>query len=353
VFECYLITNTINGKRYVGQAWYGAQRRWREHVRLAGSRKRLKGIDGAIQKYGAEAFTFEVIGTALNERDLDDMEQRFIAEYATFAPAGRGYNLTIGGGGCQKWQPTEENLKNIAAANRRIHADPAYRTALLAALHRTRESSAWQAAYAASMARVIAETDAADPEGAAKRARMRKANARHAARKRGANVPKLIGPEAQAAADATDPTGAEARAKARESMKRHNARVAGESVPFVKSLEVAARDLADPEGARRRAEARASAARCNARKRGQDVPIRLQSERGAANIAALDAADPDGAKKRARLREAKARCAARKAAGIPAHHSGKELDEIDPAGADKRRRQRETDRKRRTNDRAS
>ena len=54
----YKITNNINGKVYIGQS-NNIQRRFSEH-QTKGESSRIP-IDVAIQKYGKENFSFEVI----------------------------------------------------------------------------------------------------------------------------------------------------------------------------------------------------------------------------------------------------------------------------------------------------
>lgn len=90
--KIYVIRNTTNGKCYVGQTWQDVETRWKQHLQLAG---KCRAIESALSKYGADAFTFEVIDEANTENDLNNLEQHYIAELNTMAP--KGYNLRIGG----------------------------------------------------------------------------------------------------------------------------------------------------------------------------------------------------------------------------------------------------------------
>lgn len=97
----YVITNKINGKKYVGQS-VNISRRWKEH------RSRYQIEDGylykAMRKYGLDAFTFEIL-TECNKTDLNVLEQHWIKVYQSNNP-NFGYNLTAGGDA-----PVEANFK--------------------------------------------------------------------------------------------------------------------------------------------------------------------------------------------------------------------------------------------------
>ena len=91
----YLVTNTINGKQYIGKTTDRLARRWIHHCNGRDVAHSL--IDAAIQRYGEEAFTLETIEESNDEAILYEMEAFCIQELGTRIP--RGYNLTDGGGG--------------------------------------------------------------------------------------------------------------------------------------------------------------------------------------------------------------------------------------------------------------
>lgn len=61
----YVVTNTINGKQYVGQTWLAVALRWRAHCNAARtSAKYCKmPIVNAIRKYGEQAFNVATVNT--------------------------------------------------------------------------------------------------------------------------------------------------------------------------------------------------------------------------------------------------------------------------------------------------
>ena len=90
----YLITNKMTGQMYVGQS-IRIYRRFDEHRRAQGFGH--SRIDNAINKYGAENFSFEIIITMENDTEqLNDAEREWIAILNTYEDKNH-YNLTPGG----------------------------------------------------------------------------------------------------------------------------------------------------------------------------------------------------------------------------------------------------------------
>lgn len=112
----YLITNTVNGKVYIGQTTRTIQKRWADHCSEAYQPHR-KGYNApiyrAIRKYSAEAFQVEELETCVDQSSLNLAEQRHIEERnATSSKI--GYNARAGGrqgGSC-----TAETKYKIAAS---------------------------------------------------------------------------------------------------------------------------------------------------------------------------------------------------------------------------------------------
>lgn len=104
------MTNTVNGKQYVGQTTRGAKYRWSQHI-LDAKQGKNRILCHAIRKYGASAFTLEVIDTADNHDDLDAKEIHWIKGHGSLSPG--GYNLAAGG-----QRPPANNIEGTRQRNR-------------------------------------------------------------------------------------------------------------------------------------------------------------------------------------------------------------------------------------------
>ena len=87
----YRFTNTVNGKRYVGQSWQFF-RRVTDHVMGRGCAKLLCR---ALKKHGTDNFVIEILYQCQLQDTLDKAEVLLIAVNGSLAPA--GYNLASGG----------------------------------------------------------------------------------------------------------------------------------------------------------------------------------------------------------------------------------------------------------------
>lgn len=87
----YKITNLLNNKIYVGQSIH-PEKRWKEHQQHAKACDDNYPIHLAINKYGANNFSFEILEWT---EDYDNEEARLIQEYNSLVP--NGYNLIEGG----------------------------------------------------------------------------------------------------------------------------------------------------------------------------------------------------------------------------------------------------------------
>ena len=104
-----MITNCVNGKKYVGITSRSIKQRFNEHC------KTDSYIGRAIRKYGESNFSITQIDKSSNWEELCEKEVSYIKEYDSFD---NGYNQTIGGDGVvlkedKLIEKTEENSMYI------------------------------------------------------------------------------------------------------------------------------------------------------------------------------------------------------------------------------------------------
>lgn len=85
----YCITNTLNGKKYIGQTIQNVSRRIDRH------KIGPFAIGNAYRKYGEENFKVEILFNSFDTEYLNKAEKQLIKSYNTMYP--NGYNLMEGG----------------------------------------------------------------------------------------------------------------------------------------------------------------------------------------------------------------------------------------------------------------
>ena len=98
----YKITNTINGKSYIGQTIQNVKERFYQHCATKCSKAVSNmAIHIAIKKYGKSNFIVEVI-EEIDSANLNDRERYWIKYYNSY---NNGYNSTKGGqDGCKPFK---------------------------------------------------------------------------------------------------------------------------------------------------------------------------------------------------------------------------------------------------------
>ena len=106
----YVITNLVNGKKYIGQSIDIQARFIRHKTNGKALKKYVKDshLYRAMRKYGVNNFSFEILEEC-PEGKLNEREIYYIDLYKTY-DSDYGYNETLGGGGYSKY-----NKKEIAS----------------------------------------------------------------------------------------------------------------------------------------------------------------------------------------------------------------------------------------------
>lgn len=107
----YKITNTLNGKIYIGQTLQPFNSRVNEHKKKMRNGTKHPLYD-AMRKYGISAFSFEVIDTAIDADDLNKKEVYWIEHFNSMHP--NGYNLTSGGAGTFDYHHTDDDKQRMS-----------------------------------------------------------------------------------------------------------------------------------------------------------------------------------------------------------------------------------------------
>ena len=117
MYELYLITNKINGKKYVGQTRsdIGYLARFNQHISESFyNTKHVSVLHKAIRKYGRDNFEVKRLMHGITEDKIDEIERIWIRRLNTFYLNGDGYNMTIGGQGVHGYHHSEETKQKIS-----------------------------------------------------------------------------------------------------------------------------------------------------------------------------------------------------------------------------------------------
>lgn len=114
----YTITNTVNGRVYVGKSVMPATR-WTQHK--VDSRNGSAPLYRAMRKYGIGAFEFVVVEECSSEPESYDAEKRWISRLNSTTD-GWGYNQTAGGTGT--FQASSATRAKMSAAKKGKKQNP-------------------------------------------------------------------------------------------------------------------------------------------------------------------------------------------------------------------------------------
>ena len=91
IYSLYKITNLLNNKNYIGVTNRNPEERFAEHKRPSSK----SFISKAIQSDGVDNFSFEILLTEIEDKDISDLEYEYIKKYNSLLP--NGYNADLGG----------------------------------------------------------------------------------------------------------------------------------------------------------------------------------------------------------------------------------------------------------------
>jgi group I intron endonuclease len=144
--QVYVITCSVNGKRYVGVT--SRADRFSTHCRNA-----LTGRSGAlynaIRKYGEGGFTYSTLCRCTNVKTAKLLEQKYIKKLNTRAPY--GYNLTNGGDGLVGLKHARKTRRVMAEIHTERQKDPELRARTSCAMKAYKKTPEHRAKIAAAL----------------------------------------------------------------------------------------------------------------------------------------------------------------------------------------------------------
>lgn len=93
-YKLYLVTNTLNGKVYVGLTITSLDQRLKQHFGAA-RRGRKSAFANALRKYGESAFKIELLNSSA--RNYDELQEQEVVEIINRDSIRNGYNTAQGG----------------------------------------------------------------------------------------------------------------------------------------------------------------------------------------------------------------------------------------------------------------
>lgn len=110
-YSIYCYTNAINGKKYIGQSKDVI------HRCQPSNYKGCTKFYNAIQKYGWENFSREILEDGLTLEQANELEQHYISIYNTIED---GYNLKTGGLNCEYSEASLQKMSDNCTTKRKI-----------------------------------------------------------------------------------------------------------------------------------------------------------------------------------------------------------------------------------------
>ena len=154
-WRLYKVTNTVNGKSYIGYTKNPLAWRWKRHCEGCW---RNSLIYHAIRKYGKNTFVVEELCQVSSKQDAWARERELIVSHGTFMPS--GYNMTFGGDGNDAPRSKETRERMRQAQRRRDHSHSAETRAKISAANKGRKRP--QSATDSQRAKMIGQKRSAE-----------------------------------------------------------------------------------------------------------------------------------------------------------------------------------------------
>lgn len=106
----YLFTNTINGKRYVGQTTQPIEKRYWQHENDAMVKKLPYPLHCAIRKYGMHNFKMKILSRCWSMEEMNHREGYYIKLFNTIVGNKKGYNVLLGGSNSKRSDETKKKM---------------------------------------------------------------------------------------------------------------------------------------------------------------------------------------------------------------------------------------------------
>jgi group I intron endonuclease len=124
MYKLYQITNTVNGKSYIGITKLSINERWNVHI--SNSRNPKYPLHLAISKYGPNSFTLTLLEENQDRKVISELEEPTIQRLNTHITQ-HGYNVAKGGYGGDLGKDVHhkrlETIKNFSPERKTEHQD--------------------------------------------------------------------------------------------------------------------------------------------------------------------------------------------------------------------------------------
>jgi group I intron endonuclease len=147
----YVITNSVNGKKYVGKTERTVAIRWAAHKQPSNLLTDL-AIARAVAKYGAKNFVITELCKA-PVRILSMLETHFILLWNTHVDGKQGYNLTHGGDGVRATKQLRKKMSKSAKKRATTDEGAAHLRRIQAAAHHPALQARKSATHRATLAK--------------------------------------------------------------------------------------------------------------------------------------------------------------------------------------------------------